>query len=159
MDLHCITSLPITGLCSQQFDPSSPLSVFPLSLSPISALTVHHPLQSTPLLNTLKHACTHTPTDFQNKNPAVYQVRESRMESHFAFQRVFEVPAQMLLSSFFIFISCKRSSPCSFSPPRSAQCDTRSLSLIPPPSLHLCPHDHREKVLSDREAFFEKLLG
>lgn len=105
VDLHCITSLPITGLCSQQWEPSSPLSVSSsFSLSDPIALTVPHPLQSTPLLNTQAlHAHTHTPTDFQNKNPAVYQAGESRTESHFAFQRVFEVPAQMLLSSLFYF--------------------------------------------------------
>lgn len=130
----------ITYICQLLYSsfkksPHPLLMCSPLSRTP--SLTVSHLLQSTPLLTTNKHTSTHTLTHFQNKTRLFTKPENPEWNPIFAFQRVFEVPAQMLLSSFFYyFYFMQESFPLLFSPPCSAQCDTLSVSVnLPRPSI------------------------
>ncbi len=134
MDLPCITSLPITGLCSA-IEALIPSQCVLFSFSPIAALTVPHPLQSPLLLNTHTHTqtCTHThthaPTDFQNKTRLFTKPENPERNHILPFKGCLKSPHRCCCLPFFIFISCKRFSPCSF--PHLAQ---HSVTLLHFPS-------------------------
>lgn len=83
------------------------------------------------------------------------------MESHFAFQTAFEVPTQMLLSSFFFFLFHVRFFPLPLLfPPTSINTVWHSFSFPHlPSSLHLRIYDVREKVLDGKRRIFWKVAG
>lgn len=125
-----------------------------LPVSSISALTV--PSSPTKLVTHTHKTCmrTHSPTHFQN-NTRLFTKPENPERNHIS-KGVWSSHTDVAVF-FFKFSFHVRDSPLlSLPPPCSAQCDTLSFPQPSSPSLHLIPHDHREKVLSGRDASFEK---
>lgn len=100
MDFLSVKSMPIIRLCSSSWSPHL--------LSACSCLPVGSQLWQSlisckaPAFTTHTNLHAHTHNKYLKKK--FTKPRNSQSESHFAFQRVFEVPTQMLMSSSFIYL-------------------------------------------------------
>lgn len=105
--------------CARSSWSPHPLSVCsPLSLPPIAALTVPHPPTKHPSskhTHTLKHARTHTLQPTSKIKTRLFTKPENPERNHILpFKGCLKFPHRCCCLPFFIFISCKRFSPCSF---------------------------------------------